>query len=181
MKKIFLTALVLLTIGLGIAFLMGHAQKNPQVTLVTTQGDITIELFAQRTPNTVENFLSLAKDGFYDGVIFHRVIKNFMIQTGDPDGTGKGGPGYTIDDEFHPELRHDKPGIVSMANTGRPNTGGSQFFITTVPSPWLNDKHAVFGQVVEGMDVVRKIENTETNTNNRPITTITITDVIVEE
>lgn len=181
MKKILLTALVLITIGAGVTFLVGHSQDNPKATLVTSKGDITIELFSQRAPQTVDNFRTLAEKGFYDGVVFHRVIKDFMLQTGDPEGTGRGGPGYTIKDEFHPELRHDKAGIVSMANTGRPDTGGSQFFITTVPTPWLDDKHAVFGQVIDGMDVVDKIENTKTSTNDRPIEPITIERVVIED
>jgi cyclophilin family peptidyl-prolyl cis-trans isomerase len=115
------------------------------------------ELFAAQTPRTVNNFVSLARDGYYDGVTFHRVIKDFMIQGGDPSGTGRGGPGYTFKDEFDPKLKHDKPGILSMANAGA-NTNGSQFFITHVPTPWLDGKHSVFGHVTTGQDVVNKIE-----------------------
>ena len=118
--------------------------------------EFTIKLFADKAPNTTNNFVFLAKDGYYDGVTFHRVIPGFMAQGGDPTGTGRGGPGYQFADEFHPELRHDKPGILSMANAG-PGTNGSQFFITFVPTPHLDDHHAVFGQVIEGMDVVNAI------------------------
>jgi cyclophilin family peptidyl-prolyl cis-trans isomerase len=118
--------------------------------------EFTIKLFADKVPNTTNNFVFLAKDGYYDGVTFHRVIPGFMAQGGDPTGTGRGGPGYQFADEFHPELRHDKPGILSMANAG-PGTNGSQFFITFVPTPHLDDHHAVFGEVIEGMDVVNAI------------------------
>lgn len=122
----------------------------------TDKGTIEAELYAQRAPHTVNNFVFLAREGFYDGVIFHRVIDDFMAQTGDPTGTGRGGPGYSFEDEFHPELRHDGPGVLSMANAG-PNTNGSQFFITHQATPWLDDKHAVFGHVTRGMDVLRSI------------------------
>ncbi|MGI9047821.1 MAG: peptidylprolyl isomerase [Rubrobacteraceae bacterium] len=119
----------------------------------TRKGLVKVKLFAQEAPETVNNFVFLARDGYFDGTTFHRVIKDFMAQGGDPTGTGAGGPGYTIRDEFHPDLRHDNPGTLSMANAG-PNTGGSQFFITHGATPWLDGKHAVFGEVVEGMDVV---------------------------
>jgi len=117
---------------------------------------MVIELFADKAPKTVNNFIFLARQGFYDDVIFHRVIENFMAQGGDPTGTGTGGPGYRFEDEFHPSLKHDKPGVLSMANAG-PGTNGSQFFITHVPTPWLDNKHSIFGQVVEGMDVLMSI------------------------
>ncbi len=118
--------------------------------------EFTIRLFAEEAPKTTNNFVFLARDGYYDGVTFHRVIPGFMAQGGDPTGTGRGGPGYQFADEFHPGLRHDRPGILSMANAG-PNTNGSQFFITFVPTPHLDGRHAVFGQVVEGMDTVNAI------------------------
>ena len=124
--------------------------------LVTGKGPIRVRLFADEAPETVNNFVFLARDGYFDGTTFHRVIKDFMVQGGDPDGTGAGGPGYEIPDEFNPDLKHDRPGILSMANRG-PNTGGSQFFITHVPTPWLDNRHAIFGEVVEGMDVVYAI------------------------
>ncbi len=120
---------------------------------VTGKGRIRVRLFAREAPGTVNNFVFLARDGYFDGTTFHRVIKDFMAQGGDPTGTGTGGPGYRIKDEFHPDLKHDRPGILSMANSG-PNTGGSQFFITHGATPWLDGRHAVFGEVVEGMDVV---------------------------
>lgn len=131
-------------------------EKAYQAILHTDKGDITVELFADRVPKTVNNFVFLSEAGYYDGVIFHRVIDDFMAQTGDPSGTGRGGPGYTFADEFHKDLKHDKPGILSMANAG-PNTNGSQFFITHVPTPWLDGKHSVFGEVVDGMDVLFSI------------------------
>ena len=127
-----------------------------RATIKTDKGDIVVDLAQDKAPKTVNNFVFLAQEGFYDGVIFHRVIDDFMAQTGDPTGTGRGGPGYQFEDEFHPDLRHDQPGVVSMANAG-PNTNGSQFFITHRATPWLDDKHAVFGKVVEGMDVVNSI------------------------
>ena len=130
--------------------------KSYTATVGTDLGDIVIELFADKVPNTVNNFVFLARDGFYDGVSFHRVIKGFMAQGGDPTGTGMGGPGYSFEDEFHPELTHSGPGVLSMANAG-PGTNGSQFFITYADTPHLDFRHAVFGRVVDGMDVVEAI------------------------
>ena len=127
----------------------------------TNRGTIKLELFEEQTPKTCENFIKLAEQGFYDGLQFHRVIADFMIQTGCPEGTGTGGPGYQFADEFHPELRHERPGVLSMANAG-PNTNGSQFFITHVATPWLDGKHSVFGNVVEGQDVVNAIQAGDT-------------------
>jgi peptidyl-prolyl cis-trans isomerase B (cyclophilin B) len=126
-------------------------------TFETDRGTIRLELFADKTPNTVANFEKLAGDGFYNGLEFHRVIPDFMVQGGCPLGTGTGDAGYKFDDEFHPDLRHDGPGVLSMANAG-PNTNGSQFFITHVPTPWLDGKHSVFGKVLEGQDVVDAIQ-----------------------
>ncbi len=131
-------------------------KKKYNARMETDKGTMVIELFADKAPKTVNNFVFLSREGFYDGVIFHRVIRDFMAQGGDPTGTGTGGPGYKFADEFHPSLKHDKPGMLSMANAG-PNTNGSQFFITHGPTPHLNNKHAVFGQVVEGMDVLMSI------------------------
>jgi cyclophilin family peptidyl-prolyl cis-trans isomerase len=131
-------------------------KKKYTATLKTDKGDIVLELFADKTPVTVNNFVFLAREGFYDGVIFHRVIADFMAQGGDPTGRGTGGPGYRFQDEFHPSLKHDKPGVLSMANAG-PGTNGSQFFITHVPTPHLDNRHSVFGQVIGGMDVLMSI------------------------
>jgi cyclophilin family peptidyl-prolyl cis-trans isomerase len=131
-------------------------KKTYSAVIHTDKGDIGIHLYADKTPQTVNNFVFLSRQGFYDGTIFHRVIKDFMAQGGDPTGSGRGGPGYNFADEFNPSLKHDKPGILSMANAG-PNTNGSQFFITHVPTPWLDRKHSVFGEVKSGMDVVLSI------------------------
>lgn len=132
------------------------AKKSYQATVQTQNGDMVFQLYADKTPLTVNNFIFLAREGFYDGVIFHRVIANFMVQGGDPTGTGTGGPGYRFADEFHPALKHDKAGILSMANAG-PGTNGSQFFITHGPTPWLDGKHTVFGVLVKGMEVLNSI------------------------
>lgn len=145
----------------------------------TTLGNFTVELFEAQTPNTVGNFVKLAEKNFYDGVIFHRVIDGFMIQGGDPTGTGRGGPGYQFADEIHPQLKHSGEGMLSMANAG-PNTNGSQFFITLVPTPHLDGRHTVFGKVVEGMDVVKKIGKTPTARGDRPITDVTMKSVRIE-
>ncbi len=131
-------------------------KKKYKARMETDKGTMVVELFADKAPKTVNNFVFLAREGFYDGLIFHRVINDFMVQGGDPTGTGSGGPGYKFGDEFHPSLKHDKPGMLSMANAG-PGTNGSQFFITHVPTPWLDNKHSIFGQVVEGMDVLMSI------------------------
>ena len=151
----------------------------------TTEGSFKIELFADRAPLTVENFVSLAdgtKTGkpFYDGTVFHRVIPDFMIQGGDPEGTGRGGPGYRFADEFHPELKHSKPGILSMANAG-PNTNGSQFFITVAATPFLDNRHSVFGEVTEGYGVVKKISLAPRNKQDRPLKEIRINSVKIEK
>jgi cyclophilin family peptidyl-prolyl cis-trans isomerase len=130
--------------------------KNYSAIIHTEKGDITVELFTSKTPVTVNNFIFLVRENFYNDTIFHRVIKDFMIQGGDPTGTGRGGPGYRFADEFNPTLKHNKPGILSMANAG-PGTNGSQFFITHVPTPWLDNRHSVFGQVTKGLDVVLAI------------------------
>ena len=142
--------------------------ENRQIRFKTNMGEFVAEMFENKAPKTTENFISLVEKKFYDGSIFHRVIDGFMIQGGDPTGTGMGGPGYKIADEFGEGLTHDDEGYFSMANAG-PNTGGSQFFITLAPTPWLNGHHAIFGRVVEGMDVVRKIGVTKTDFRDRPL------------
>jgi len=141
--------------------------KSYAATIKTDKGDITLKLHADKAPRTVNNFVFLAREGFYDGVIFHRVIGQFMAQTGDPTGTGSGGPGYEFPDEFDPSLRHDGPGVLSMANAG-PNTNGSQFFLTHVATPWLDGKHTVFGRVTAGMKVLLSIPPRDPNDRNAP-------------
>ncbi|MBN1484264.1 MAG: peptidylprolyl isomerase [Chloroflexia bacterium] len=130
--------------------------KSYVATLKTEKGDMVVELFADQAPRTVNNFVFLAREGFYDNTTFHRVIPDFMVQGGDPSGTGRGGPGYRFADEFHPSLKHAGPGILSMANAG-PNTNGSQFFITYVATPWLDGKHTVFGRIIHGLEVLQAI------------------------
>jgi cyclophilin family peptidyl-prolyl cis-trans isomerase len=156
-----------------------YKTDNPVAVIETALGKIAIELFPREAPGTVENFTKLIAKGYYDGIIFHRVIPGFMIQTGDPTGTGRGGPGYTIKDEFHPKLRHDKAGIVSMAKTAAPDTGGSQFFITHGPTEHLDDLHSVFGQVIEGLDVVQKIGAVKRGPGDRPVTPVKMERVVL--
>ena len=162
--------ILLLLIPLGIACSGDTNETSGEIEMATeyyafieledqngeVMGKVKIELYADKTPKTVQNFIDLSNSGFYDGVIFHRVIPGFMAQTGDPDGTGTGGPGYTFEDEFHPSLSHDSEGILSMANRG-PNTNGSQFFITYGPTPHLDNMHSVFGKVIEGQDLINAI------------------------
>ncbi len=163
-------------------------------TFSTSEGDFKVRFFDDKAPKTVANFVGLAegtkewtdprsrqtvKRPFYDGLIFHRVIADFMLQGGCPVGTGVGGPGYQFADEFGAGLRHDRPGLLSMANAG-PNTNGSQFFVTLVPTPWLDNKHAIFGQVVDGMDVVQRIGKTKTGANDRPASDIVISSVTID-
>ena len=152
---------------------------NPKVTIETNHGTITAEMFMDRAPKTAGNFVELAKKGYYDGIVFHRVIEGFMIQGGDPTGTGRGGPGYQIDDEFGDGLAHTQPGMLSMANSG-PNTGGSQFFITLAATPWLDGKHAVFGKVTDGLDVVSKIGKVKTDRRDRPVEDVVMEKVTVD-
>jgi peptidyl-prolyl cis-trans isomerase A (cyclophilin A) len=153
---------------------------NPIAVFETNKGSFEIELFADKAPITVKNFVDLTNKGFYDGLIFHRVIEGFMIQGGDPEGTGMGGPGYTIPDEFSQDLKHDAAGVLSMANAG-PNTGGSQFFITLAATPWLNGHHAVFGKVIKGLDVVQAIGKVETDFSDRPLEDVVMTKVTIRE
>ena len=167
--------LLVLCLSVIIPFSLTHAQesnvKSTTVVFETNQGNIELSLFADKAPKTVENFVGLVKKGYYNGLIFHRVIKGFMIQGGDPTGTGSGGEslwGGDFADEISPELSFDKQGILAMANRG-PDTNGSQFFITTAPTTWLNGHHTIFGVVSQGYDVVSKIENTPTGTGDRPV------------
>jgi peptidyl-prolyl cis-trans isomerase A (cyclophilin A) len=164
-------------------------------TLRTNQGDIVLRLYPDHAPKTVRNFVELAqgirewtdprtrrpsKDKLYDGTIFHRVISGFMIQGGDPLGTGTGGPGYKFGDEFHPDLTFNRPYLLAMANAG-PGTNGSQFFITTVPTPWLTGKHTIFGEVVEGSDIVDRISSVRTNSQDRPADDVVIESVEITD
>ena len=189
MKKIALV-LTCLIIGVGAFFAVntenGNAAKskgaknmNRIAVFETNMGTFEIELFEDKAPKTTKNFIDLAEKGFYDGLIFHRVIDGFMIQGGDPEGTGMGGPGYTIKDEFHKDLKHNSEGILSMANAG-PDTGGSQFFITLDKTPWLDGHHAVFGKVIKGMDVVKKIGKVKTGYNDRPVDKVVMQKVSIK-
>jgi peptidyl-prolyl cis-trans isomerase A (cyclophilin A) len=187
------TLILLLSVAFGIS---GETQdkKGPVfANLKTSQGDIVVQLFEDKAPKTVANFVALAtgakewtdpktrekvKRPFYNGTVFHRVIPGFMIQGGDPLGNGTGGPGYRFEDEFHPELKHSKPGILSMANAG-PDSNGSQFFITNKATPWLDAKHSVFGEVVKGQNVVDDIANVSRDPRDRPIKDVIIQEVLI--
>ena len=171
---------------LGLFLASAVAQKTTEakiVVLETNQGTIEVELFTDIAPKTCENFAGLVKKGYYDGIIFHRVIKDFMIQGGDPTGTGRGGEsiwGGPFEDEVTPSLRFDASGLVAMANAG-PNTNRSQFFITTVPTPWLNMRHTIFGKVVSGYEAVKKIEGTATGPGDKPLTEQKIVKAYLKE
>ncbi len=156
------------------------AAARPRATIETTNGTIVLELYKEEAPKTVANFIALATKGFYNGIICHRVIPSFMIQTGDPTGTGTGGPGYTFADEFSPTLHHDGPGVVSMANAG-PNTNGSQFFITLAATPWLDGKHTIFGRVIEGQAAVEAIAAVPRDARDKPLTNVVMTRVTIQE
>ncbi len=175
MRKIFLTMM-----AAALFCTMAYAQN--EVVLKTNEGDITVKLFSKVAPKACENFIALAKKGYYNGVIFHRVIKDFMIQGGDPTGTGSGGEsiwGKPFEDEFKQNIVFDRAGILAMANRGK-NTNGSQFFITTKPTPWLNNRHTIFGEVVNGFDVVKKIENSKTGYRDKPVNDKKILSVIIK-
>ena len=153
-------------------------KKNSLAVFETSMGTFKVELFEDKAPRTAQNFISLVNKGFYNGLIFHRVIDGFMIQGGDPKGNGTGGPGYVIPDEFHKDLKHTGAGILSMANAG-PNSGGSQFFITLDAAPWLDGKHAIFGKVVEGLDVVKAIGKVKTGAQDRPQTDVVMKKITI--
>ena len=194
MKLLMILALLAV---IPMAFAQGTGNLGPGVYALfeTTQGNFTVKLYDKMAPNTVENFIGLATGTkqwthpvsnevfqdtpYYDGIIFHRVIRGFMLQGGDPGGTGTGGPGYRFGDEFHPEARHNKAGILSMANSG-PNTNGSQFFVTLGPTPHLDNVHSVFGEVVEGMDVVMAIGSVPTGARDRPVEDVVMNSVTIQ-
>lgn len=152
---------------------------NKTAEFNTNKGNFKVELFNNKAPLTTGNFIKLVSEGFYNGLIFHRVIPSFMIQCGCPHGTGRGGPGYTIRDEFHPDLKHNTKGILSMANSG-PNTGGSQFFITVAETPWLDKHHAIFGKVIEGYEVVEAISKVDKDRNDKPMQSIKINTITIK-
>jgi len=187
LKNIFLATCMLLFLvvpGSLTSAQYGGSFMNEQqiVTLKTNQGDIEIKLFEDIAPKACKNFLALSRTGYYNGIIFHRVIENFMIQGGDPTGTGRGGEsifGSPFEDEVTSTVTFNKPGLLAMANAG-PNTNGSQFFITTAATPWLNMKHTIFGEVISGMDVVRKIENCQKGPGNKPIQEQVILEIIAK-
>lgn len=166
--------LIIIFISLGFFIYIGriaNAGGKPMVVLETNQGNITIELFPDVAPKACENFLGLVKKGYYNGIIFHRVIPGFMLQGGDPTGTGRGGNSLwnaPFEDETDPSVQFDRKGLVAMANSG-PNTNGSQFFITVAPTPWLNGHHTIFGEVVDGYDVIEKIEKISTDSADKPL------------
>ena len=151
---------------------------NRLAHFTTNLGDFQVELFEGRAPATTKNFIDLVEKGYFDGIVFHRVIAGFMLQGGCPDGNGRGGPGYTIPDEFHDELTHDSEGVLSMANSG-PNTGGSQFFVTLAATAWLDGKHAVFGKVTEGIETIHTIGATPTGPGDRPLEPVVMETVRV--
>ncbi len=152
---------------------------NKIAEFITNMGNFKVEVYNDKAPLTVGNFMKLVDQGFYNGLIFHRVIDGFMVQSGCPHGTGRGGPGYTIKDEFHPELKHDSKGTLSMANAG-PNTGGSQFFITVAPTPWLDKHHAIFGKVIEGYEVVEAISKADKNRMDKPLNDVKINSINIK-
>ncbi len=185
MKKLLILFLLVLIVGCGSETTEKteggmSSMANRHAVIETSMGVMELELFEDKAPVTTKNFIDLVEKGFYNGLIFHRVIEDFMIQGGCPKGDGTGGPGYEIKDEFHPDLKHSSAGILSMANAG-PNTGGSQFFITLKATPWLDGYHAVFGKVVEGEDVLNEIGSVETGANDKPVEDVVINKITIKE
>ena len=188
--KVVVSLLVVMLLAVGVSaaemkdkkFTKEEIKKmaDTKAIIETKFGNIELKFFPDVAPNHVNNFIELAKKGFYDGTTFHRVIPGFMIQGGDPLGNGTGGPGYRFEDEFNPDLKHSKPGILSMANAG-PNTNGSQFFITVAATDWLNNHHTIFGEVVKGYDVVEKISNVPRDRSDRPSTPVVMNAVKIVE
>jgi len=180
-NKIRKIAIIICIIGVLLVVISTQNEDKMKgiATIETSMGTMKFQLEMEKAPKTSENFINLSQKGFYNGLIFHRVIEDFMIQGGCPEGTGMGGPGYKIKDEFHPDLKHDKIGILSMANAG-PNTGGSQFFITLKETPWLDGKHAVFGHLIEGEDVLKEIGSVATGTADRPLEDVVIEKITIE-
>jgi cyclophilin family peptidyl-prolyl cis-trans isomerase len=188
MKQLLILMIILMTVSLVNVFSQKKGTKKMTndttvAVIKTNMGTIDVELFSKETPKTVENFVGLAKKGYYNGVIFHRVIDDFMIQGGDPTGTGRGGVSFwggKFQDEIVPSLVFDKAGLIAMANSG-PNTNGSQFFITLVPTPWLNGHHTIFGKVIGGMDVVKAIGKVPKNKMDRPLKDVVIESITIEQ
>jgi len=176
MNKTLLFAILIIILIVGCS---NGSDKMKTAVFETNKGNFEIELFTEKAPITTKNFIDLANKGFYDNLIFHRIIPNFMIQGGDPKGTGMGGPGYQIKDEFNPDLKHDSIGVLSMANSG-PNTGGSQFFITLIPTPWLDGKHAVFGKVSKGLEIIEEIGNVKTGSQDKPVEDVIVNKVSIK-
>jgi len=186
-RRLMVSSILIFIVAISGLYLYSSSKPQPidgieanRIALIeTNMGTMEFELFEDRAPITTKNFIDLAEKGFYDGLIFHRIVEGFVIQGGDPTGTGTGGAGYTIPDEFHPELKHNSIGILSMANSG-PDTGSSQFFITLAPATHLDNKHAVFGRIIKGEDVLLAIGSVEVDENDRPLTEVTMTVKITE-
>jgi peptidyl-prolyl cis-trans isomerase A (cyclophilin A) len=198
MQKILLIAAVIIAVAVGGYFLLNSNQGgepvstgeetemastsggNPIVVMETNMGTIKLELFLDKAPISAQNFIDLTEKGFYDGLIFHRIIEGFMVQGGDPEGTGMGGPGHSIVLEIHPELRHDSAGILAMARSNDPDSAGSQFYITLAPQPRLDDQYAVFGKVTEGLEVVMAMGSVATDGGDRPVEDVIISTMVIE-
>jgi peptidyl-prolyl cis-trans isomerase A (cyclophilin A) len=178
-KTMVIIAAIMLFAGCSTTLTEKTMQTNRHAVIETNMGTLELELFEDKAPITTKNFIDLAEKGYYDGIIFHRVIEGFMVQGGDSTGTGMGGPGYKIDDEFGHGLKFDKAGILAMANSG-PNTGGSQFFITLAPTEWLDGKHSIFGKLVKGEDVLKAIGKVETDAGDKPFEDVVMEKVTIK-